>query len=305
MKAKGLSEYLPQNQSRVFLPNHGFYSVSLRETDGVELVLRELHRQQAEEPKRVPWLHMGWGSFRNLDIIVSRGSDAALLCDVSLLQIEMWHQVFALVLIADNPEEFVKLFCNHTRKHPRPRFPQNSRDSFQTWLTKDLSRKSSWLGSLKSFQHIKDLIGNQKIEIVCCDVRDKNISQSANTKDENGLFLKLMHSLREMMDDEFALPDTLYLSNLAWIMKNSDGFFGENHPLQQPGDPLPGYTAMIENIQKIAPLFNYAISAHKLASDSKKDSVLWKTELFQANDLIHQLQSNMQPNPYPLHTQSQ
>lgn len=305
MKKGTLSDYLPTHQSRVIAPNHGFYSVTLRENDGAELVLQELQSQQAKKPRKLPLLHMGWGSFRNLDIVVARGSDAALLCDISLMQIEMWHQALAMILISGKPEEFVKLFCKYIRKHPRPRFPRKNQYSLETWLTRDLSRKSSWLGSLKSFRHIKHLVSNQKIEIVCCDVREANLGGNDISSDRNGLFFKLAQSLREMIVDEFALPDTLYLSNLAWMMKNSDGFFGEKHPQQLLGLPFPGYTALIENIQQIAPLFNCVISAHNLAADSKGDSVLWKTKLFQANSFIRELQSNMQPNPYPLHIQSQ
>ena len=305
MNIKKLSEYLPQNQSRVLVPNHGFYSVSLRETDGAELVLQELQRHKDEKFNRLPRLHMGWGSFRNLDIIVARGSKAALLCDVSLMQIEMWHQAFALILMSGNPAEFVELFCKYTRRYPRPRFPQGGQVSFETWLNRDLSRKSSWLGSLQSFQYIKDLINNQKIEIICCDVRDLPVINEAFAREGDGLFHCLKGSLSEMIVDEFAKPDTLYLSNLAWMMKNSDGFFGEKHPRQQLGDPFPGYTSLVTNIQEIAPFFNLVISAHNLSPVSKENSVLWKTELFQSTDFIQQLQSNMQPNPYPLHTQSQ
>ena len=85
-----LSEYLPLLQSRVISPNHGYYSVTLRETDGAEHVLNELEISRRKDHD-TPSLHLGWGSYRNLDIIAARHSEYAIICDVSMHQIEMWH----------------------------------------------------------------------------------------------------------------------------------------------------------------------------------------------------------------------
>lgn len=291
-----LSEYLPLTQSRVISPIHGYYTVTLRETDGAEKALYELNNRQKDNISR---LHLGWGSYRNLDIIAARHSDYAIICDVSLHQIEMWHLTLATLRQTKSPKEFIDLFCSLARKNPRPRFPVKSGLSFQDWFYSDLDREMSWLNNLDAFLHIKNLAMEQKIEIVCCDIRDRSTYNGVD------FFSDIHHSLEKMKKENFCFPDTLYVSNLPWMMKNESGFFGEMHTEQNHDIQFPGYFMMLENLKIITPLFSEVISAHELSSISTPDSVQWKTQLFESIDFIAQLEDDVLPNKYPLHKQSQ
>jgi hypothetical protein len=244
-------------------------------------------------------LHFGWGSYRNLDIIASRQSEYAIICDISLHQIEMWNLTLATLRQTSTPKEFIELFCLLTRKKPRPRFPVNLGLSFQDWFYLDIDREMSWLNNLDSFLHIKNLAMEQKIEIVCCDIRDRSIYNGVD------FFSDMYNSLEKMRKEKFCFPDTLYVSNLPWMMKNEAGFFGEMHTEENNDINFPGYFMMLENLKIITPLFSKVISAHELASTSTPDSVQWKTQLFESSDFIAQLETDVRPNKYPLHKQSQ
>lgn len=295
-KKEILLDYLPLTQSRVISPNHGYYSVTLRETEGAQQVLYDLNNNQKENRPR---LHLGWGSYRNLDIIAARNSEYAIICDVSLHQIEMWYLTLSVLRQTKSPKEFIELFCSLTRKNPRPRFPLKSGLSFQDWFYLDINREMSWLNDVDSFLHIKNLATEQKIEIVCCDIRDRSTCNGVD------FFSDMYQYLEKMKKEKFCFPDTLYVSNLPWMMKNESGFFGEMHTEENHGIQFPGYLMMLENLKIITPLFSKVISAHELASTSTPDSVQWKTQLFDSDDFIIILEDDVQPNKYPLHKQSQ
>jgi len=297
-KKKLLSDYIPLIQSKVISPNHGHYSATLRETEGSEMVLKKLAQESSEGKTLTPRLHFGWGSYRNLDIAAARRSDYVILADVSLRQIEMWNLTMSALRVVDTPEEFISFFTSLVPKNPRPRFPVKKYSSFKEWLLLDLKREMSWLNQQQSFLHIKKLVKENRIELICCDIRD--------TKVNNGLtfFEELNNSLKEMMKDGFAIPDTYYVSNLPWIMKAESGFFGEMHLEDGFETSFPGYGMLVNNLKTIAPSFQYAISAHLLSDKSVPTSVQWKTSLFKSDAFIKAIEEDKKPNKYPLHQQS-
>jgi hypothetical protein len=294
-QTKLLAEYLPLVQSQIIVPNHGHYSVTLRETEGSNKVLNELLKEKINNNDSKAKLHFGWGSYRNFDIMASRHSDYAIIADVSLRQFDMWHTTFGVLRQVNSPKEFIEFFSTIIRKNPRPRFPQKSGYSFKEWLSIDLQREMSWLSNMDSFLHIKNLVLQDKIEIISCDIRDRV------QYDEKYFFTLLSDLFKKMQIDEFAFLDTLYVSNLPWMMKNESGFFGEIHTEGSYNAQFPGYSMMLENLKMITPLFKKVISAHKLASNSSPDSVQWKTELFEPNEFILELLKDVEPNEYPLH----
>ena len=296
---KLLAAYMPMVQSRLLSPQQGGYSATLREDSGLEQVLPQLIQKVAAQKNTKPKLHLGWGSYRNLDVVAACQSDYVMICDVSVRQMEIWFATLAAIRLANLPEEFVNVFASFMRSKTRPRYPVATEPVFEKWLIQDTNRKTSWLNSIEKYKYIKTLIQEERIEFLCCDILEENTINSPN------IFNELNSCLTRMKADSFASPHTVYLSNLAWIMKDGANFFDAHETtVQEPMHFLPKYRLMLKNLKSIVPHFENVISAHQLADTSSATNIHWQTHLFDGAEFIKSLENDERPNDYPLHKRS-
>jgi len=272
-----LGEFLPQILSRPILPFRGAYTVTMREDQGTEDVLRALSSSLTGADRDLPRLHLGWGSFRNLDIVAARQSSFAIICDLNLRQIDIWSRFKAIIAVAQTTEQFVELFANTAPTQPKLR---RHNESIAAWLGNELVRPHSWLGSTEAYMHVRKIVLENRFELLCCDLRDQ-------LRHENkSLFQRLSDALLRMRQLRFCEPDTLYLSNIPWMMMNDRGFFGEPHSASEAAN---GFGLMIKNLTEIAPSFHHVVSAHRQTNASSPTNRQWQTNLYKPKVLLEQL----------------
>lgn len=278
-----IGQFLPLRQSNILLPYRGGYTVTMRESEGTFDVLKELADLHKNKTIHEPKLHMGWGSYRNLDIIVASQAEYAILCDVSLRQLDIWSRTFMAINLANTPKEFVNYMTSSLPQQPRPRFFGYS---IEYWLEENLKVDGSWLHKQESFDYIKKMVSQNKIETICCDIREPF------NDDNTSMFSQLKSAILEMQQKNICIPNTLYLTNLPWMMKNELGFFGEKHH-ENKFDMLVGLRLMLENLKYITPLFDTVVSAHTLAKESSSDNLQWLTHIYKPNDFIKELENEL------------
>jgi hypothetical protein len=248
MDGGNIAELLPEGLSAPIAPDRGGYTVTMRESAGTDETLAALAGEGASAER----IHVGWGSFRNLDIAVARRSVGLLLLDINLHQFRVWDAVRVALLdpACVDAEAFVELVEPLLPKEPRLRqFVPSTRD----WLMSDLDRPGSWLGD--GFEWVRDLFRAGRVATGCIDLRDGG-----------DLFARFAERL------EGQSLDTLYVSNLPWMLAQGESFFGE---IVQSG---PEEVAQARaNLALIAPRFVHVIEAGHLAADSRPDDLQWQT----------------------------
>jgi len=255
---------LPLIGSRSIHPNRGGYTATMREDDGADDVLASFARDDSAEEVR---LHLGWGSFRNLDIVVARKSSFVMLCDVSLRQFDIWSKVSALLKILPERRDFVMQLPDVLPSSPRPRYFATN---LKEWLESDMIRQGSWLASDKRYAYVRDLFSDDRVAHFCLDLRDQG------TPDMQP-FSELARMLRELSMAGTAFPDTIYLTNLLYMLAKPQGFFGESHDITSETEAMTG---VWRNLALIAPLFRYVVSAHRLTESSTPKDPYWVTDCF-------------------------
>lgn len=264
-----LGAFLPRILSRPILPFRGAYTVTMREDEGSAGALDTLSSLLEDVEPTIPRLHLGWGSFRNLDIVAARKSSYAIVCDLNLRQIELWSRCKAIIALAQTPRHFVELFADTEPTQPPLR---RHSSSISDWLGNELSRRQSWLGSAAAYAHIRQMVLESRFELLCCDLRDYAKQDGAT------VFQQLGQALRRMRQSGFCQPDTLYLSNIPWMLMNPQGFFGEAHG---PGETEDGFRLMVNNLEEIALLFYRIVSAHRPTDASTTANRQWQTLLYE------------------------
>lgn len=191
----------------------------MREDPGTDKVLQRL-AADGPEPGR---MHLGWGSFRNLDIIAARSSTCALVFDLNEHQLAIWHALAETITGCRTAEKLVTRLSTTLPDKPRLR---RFTDTVEAWLQSDLRRAESWLGSgnHRYFEHIRGLFQDHAIGIVCLD-----ICGCESHRDQPGRpgFARLASALRQLEASRKIFPDTLYLSNIPYMLRNNSGFFSK------------------------------------------------------------------------------
>lgn len=270
-----ISELLPGYEPSPLDTSRGGYTLTMRECCGTREVLDRLGREQpaSGKPQR---LHVGWGSFRNLDIAGVRKSAAVVLLDINIHQFRIWEAVSAALKTSSSPAEFIDTVVPRLPVNPRLR--QFNPDT-HAWLSSDLTRPGSWLSDQQRFSWIKDLFGRGQVAGYCLDIR-------GGVNPQGDLFRQFRSTLKKGGERYGLCADTLYLTNLPWMMKEELGFFGEAHREFSVAGPANAADAVLRNLTEIAPLFSHLITASKLAADSQADNLRWKTECFRPADWL-------------------
>jgi hypothetical protein len=224
----------------------------MREDEGAAEVLAAL----AAEPWLPGRVHLGWGSFRNLDLVAARRSDAALLLDVNEHQREVWECVERALLSTDGPRAFARRLADLLPANPRPR---RFRESLREWLEADLARPGSWLEERapERHAHLRALFAAGRVGVTALDVRDAALAPLA---------------LAAAACGGEARADTIYLSTLPWMVRQPRDLFGEPNP---PG----GAERMWEQLATLASDATWLVRAEALVDGATLEDPRWRTEV--------------------------
>jgi hypothetical protein len=252
-------------------PDRGGYTLTMRECQGSEEALEALATPAHSAQTLAPRLHMGWGSFRNLDIVAARRSAWALLVDVNLHQFRVWSAVETALAhpSARTAEHFIDVLLPLLPTVPRLRqFAVSTR----RWLRSDLERPGSWmcLDAPERFDWVRALFGQGRVHRACLDMR--------GGPQGHGTFAELRRRLDQAVSEDRVMADTFYVSNLPWILAQPIGFFGERHDAHMPQGSHSAGHAVWQNLAELAPAFDTVTSAARLRADATADNLQWETQ---------------------------
>lgn len=250
-------------------PDRGGYTLTMRECSNSAETLHALSRY--DKPKN--GLHIGWGSFRNLDIVATRCSSAVLISDINIHQLRVWRAVEAVMHIVNDAKSFVRELPRELPACPPLR---QFADSTQHWLAGALDDPNSWLyiNEPRRFEHVKQLFDMSKIGFSCLDLRAES-----DIQERAGGFLKLADALCKTRHEESLLVDTIYLSNIPYMLAQPHGFYGEAHEQISASYSRCPLTVMWNNLQLIAQPDTWLIMADTVSISSTADNLQWITRL--------------------------
>lgn len=249
-------------------PDRGGYTLTMRECAGADECIAALRDAAPMAPARA--LHVGWGSFRNLDLAAAARVAAMLLLDVNEHQFRVWRAVAQVLPDSRSAADFIDRAAVALPNEPRLR--QFGTDT-RRWLRGDLERPGSWLfeGDPDGFQRVRELFTSGQVATAALDLRDG--AGMARLEAELGLAAQ----------DGWQLQTT-YVSNIPWMLAQPVGFFGEHH------GTLVGERSVLEAAREhLAPVVmrsRRVVSAMHLRADATADNLQWQTELLSPADFL-------------------
>lgn len=253
---------------RPLRPDRGGYTVTMREDEGTARALAALRASR----RAAPCIHVGWGSFRNLDIAAARSSASVYLCDINLHQFRVWRAVRQALHGADSPAAFVDAVAPKLPQRPRLRmFSTDVRD----WIGRELSRPDSWLNerSTERYRHIRELFETGAVRVLQLDLAT---SPDAPLRP----FGRLAARLSERASNDGFAVDTVYVSNIPFMLQQAVGFFGEDQS-SDGRSVSASLHAVRHNLGSLASPAALLITAEHLATTSTNDNLQWRTEVLQ------------------------
>jgi hypothetical protein len=95
---------------------------------------------------------------------------------------------------------------------------------------------------------------------------------------DSGTFAEMGRRIERAAIGGDARFDTLYVSNLPWMLAQREGFFGESNAQFAAGSD--GVLAQVrENLETIVPYFRHIVAAGHLAGTSREANLQWETRL--------------------------
>lgn len=272
-----LAEFAGRLSASPLSPDRGGYTLTMRECLGSEEALAVLEQEAGTLEPRAERLHLGWGSFRNLDLVAARRSAAALLLDVNVHQVRVWEAVRAALSAARDAPAFIEQVVAKLPHTPRLR---QFSDSTPGWLRGDLERRGSWLSVAHParFQHVRNVFMSGQVATASLDLRGDGPGSRR--------FDLLAQELQAWRQKTGMALDTVYLSNIPWMLAQPRGFFGEAHApfLSEPRlSPLQNVHA---HLSRFIGQASWVISAMRLRADASPDNLQWTTELLRPAEFL-------------------
>lgn len=265
-----IQNLLPADAPPPLEPDRGGYTLTMRECSGAEDVLERLPSAGPDDSRRA---HVGWGSFRNLDIAAARRSSWLLLLDVNIHQFRVWEAVRTALRdpAATDAGAFIDLVLPLLPTQPRLRqFAASTR----TWLTGDLERPGSWLFAERPerFAWVRGLFRDGRAAVGCMDLR--GVPQG-----DADPFSTMAGHMADAVRQGLVNLDTLYVSNIPWMLAQDLGFFGESHTVYLRAGSSRVLDHVHANLRAVAPAFRQVVSAAHLRPDATSDNLQWHTEI--------------------------
>lgn len=179
-----------------------------------EANFRKVQSQLSNEAPKDNACHIGFSGWYNFDVVATRKSSYAVVCDFNPQNQEFLAKTLHLLKKSTNREEFVNYMVDYLDTS-KISFSPNLNDDMpeysegyspQEEVRRELTRDGSWLASDETFEYIKSLAENDKFALITEDVR--------NTK----TFKKIAKILKKNR----LQVDTLYLSNISKYMSGKD-----------------------------------------------------------------------------------
>jgi hypothetical protein len=188
----------------------------------------------------------------------------------------VWQAVREALAQSAGPAAFIEELAPRLPHTPRLR---QFADNVLTWMRGDLERAGSWLSRARPerFEHVRALFGAGAVAIAALDLRGGSPASRR--------FDTLARELQALAREGVAL-DTVYISNIPWMLAQPLGFFGERH---EPYLAQPALSAL-ENVHVHLGRFlsqaRWVVSAMRLRADASHDNLQWLTELLEPNTLL-------------------
>ncbi|MDO9600055.1 MAG: hypothetical protein Q7J47_20250 [Azoarcus sp.] len=258
---------------RPLRPDRGGYTVTMREDEGTAAALDGLRMSRCPRSG----IHLGWGSFRNLDIAAARGSSRVFLCDINLHQFRIWRAVRPAVIAATSPAAFVDAVAPTLPQHPRLRmFSTDVRE----WIGQELSRRESWLheGSPERYRHVRSLFCARAVHVLQLDF-------ATAVDAPHRPFQRLTAQLANLNEHEGHTLDTVYISNIPFMLQQPVGFFGEDQSAKGR-DADSTQQAVRHNLGLLRAPGVLLITAEQLASTSRDNDLQWRTRVMSLDQYL-------------------
>lgn len=272
-----LAELAARISDAPLAPDRGGYTLTMRECRGSEEALAVLE-QEADALDAAPErLHLGWGSFRNLDLVAARRSAAALLLDVNVHQVRVWEAVRAALIESADAPAFIEDVVPKLPQKPRLR---QFADTALGWLQGDLERSGSWLCEARPerFQHVRRLFAAGRVATASLDLRGGG--QGGRRFD------LLAHELQAARRDAGLVLDTVYISNIPWMLAQPLGFFGESHGPFLAERHLSALENVHAHLSRFIRQASWVVSAMRLRADASPDNLQWTTEVLRPDEFL-------------------
>jgi hypothetical protein len=80
--------------------------------------------------------------------------------------------------------------------------------------------------------------------------------------------------------------ETLYVSNIPWMLAQPRGFFDEAHGAHAADPEQPVLRQVRRNLAQIAPYFRHVLSAARLRDRATPDNLQWRAELLSPAEFL-------------------
>lgn len=275
-------------------PDRGGYTLTMREDRGAREVLEQLRAN----PLSGPALHLGWGSFRNLDIAAARHASHVLVCDINVHQLAVWRAVEHVLSRCATPQQFIERLPPELPTKPRLR---QFVESTPEWLRGDLSRPESWLctAAPERYEHLREVTRAGRLAFASLDLRGQPAGADGTAA---GSFEALAAGLARLRSEKGVILDTLYISNIPYMVRRRQGFFGEDNAAwtacSRPGAATrSAFERMWDNLACIAQPETWLVRAERLTDQCTIDDPQWCTELARFGDARHESLARHEPPP--------
>jgi len=161
-------------------------------------------------PPREQTLHLGCANWYNFDIMCKRKSNYGLIVDFNPKNAAFIKKTIEIVKASESREVFTSTiitYLNSLHGKERNLFFHGDQQGLPTdRIEKELCREGSWLENEESYAFIKNLASNEQIIAIT-----ENITNH-----------KKFSKIREFLDLNHILIDTVYLSNICNFMQTKD-----------------------------------------------------------------------------------
>lgn len=175
-----------------------------------ETNLAATHEFLKARPSRENTIHIGCATWHNFDIMCKRKSNYGLIVDFNPKNADFIKKTIEIIKACESREVFKSTiieYLSSLKGKKRSLFFHKDQQGLPTdRIEKELFREGSWLQNEESYAYIKSIVSNDQIIAIT----------------ENITSYKTFSKIREFLDSNHILIDTVYLSNICNFMQTND-----------------------------------------------------------------------------------